>query len=747
MTFAPFLFLLATGHMGKSKPDTYIACVSTKTSKYRLKFDFCVHTIVKAPCPGLKKRRLQHKNVTRTKEIAGYKLSIGSVKNIRKQDNRCTVFSNGCVSANSDESHCIVTVNLCGRGKSRYETKWCVYAVGQEKNSKLLFGQIHLTWFAGVTCTHVTLSGDVYCKIGALYTQQPDSYKCALDMRYAYSNDFFDRYFSWRMVHSTLTKLSTKKKKLHKKNKLHKIKGNNWPKPCLQSSPCHESTEHWNPFSNAAGSAHEIMYSDVFLDADVSIVENENINILDYYYVGELHPTTKVKSKHDETVNNMSTKSFMAKRHLYLFEDKTTNVINKGLFTTLGFRKHVVLAYKNTEEIIIVNTSSPNFADTPSDLAHKSHRKLRRDRRNKYEKVWKHMALCNYALPALDDENINKIRIVHLDIQGRNDCLVWTLLIQWYVMFKSVQKIWIEKSQKKGRKRKRSTPSPTSITMNRHEFENLMQKVKKLRFCIPPVDTNDYLGYLEELQALSVSARNRLYHNFCVHGLTGLISKSKSIRSFQVSQPYRHCFVRYDPDPSTNVSIFKTIQGLGYRESTICVPRKRLKASARRCRWFLLVQDGACTASVVFLDRYYKVLLRLVQPEYEMDKGIGIYIQTTMESKSIELNRIDMCIKIQRAYLNCHKELFSLRKRIRYVIKRLVPGGGITCPITLELIKHPLFCNGKLYEREAIKKWLETTHTCPLTREPNCLMIDINNIPRTVSDLINLIQTTLNIDD
>ena len=49
----------------------------------------------------------------------------------------------------------------------------------------------------------------------------------------------------------------------------------------------------------------------------------------------------------------------------------------------------------------------------------------------------------------------------------------------------------------------------------------------------------------------------------------------------------------------------------------------------------------------------------------------------------------------------------------------LVPNQFI-CPITLEILKHPLMTrSGLVFERSAILDWLENgNNTCPLTREP-----------------------------
>ena len=41
------------------------------------------------------------------------------------------------------------------------------------------------------------------------------------------------------------------------------------------------------------------------------------------------------------------------------------------------------------------------------------------------------------------------------------------------------------------------------------------------------------------------------------------------------------------------------------------------------------------------------------------------------------------------------------------------------CPITMELIVDPVLAtDGRLYEREAIEKWLQTNRTSPVTNEP-----------------------------
>lgn len=77
--------------------------------------------------------------------------------------------------------------------------------------------------------------------------------------------------------------------------------------------------------------------------------------------------------------------------------------------------------------------------------------------------------------------------------------------------------------------------------------------------------------------------------------------------------------------------------------------------------------------------------------------------------------------KIQRAFRSCHKELFYLRKRVRRVVRRFVPGGSLTCPITRADIADPVLnlCDGNLYDTAALMQWESLgNRTCPTTRKP-----------------------------
>jgi hypothetical protein len=51
-----------------------------------------------------------------------------------------------------------------------------------------------------------------------------------------------------------------------------------------------------------------------------------------------------------------------------------------------------------------------------------------------------------------------------------------------------------------------------------------------------------------------------------------------------------------------------------------------------------------------------------------------------------------------------------------------IENDDLTCPITLELLRDPVLANdGRIYEREAIIKWISENGTSPFTRQPLCI--------------------------
>ena len=87
------------------------------------------------------------------------------------------------------------------------------------------------------------------------------------------------------------------------------------------------------------------------------------------------------------------------------------------------------------------------------------------------------------------------------------------------------------------------------------------------------------------------------------------------------------------------------------------------------------------------------------------------------------MKRYQACIKIQRAFRSCHKELFYLRKHQQY-IKKFVVGHEITCAIGFETIKKPVLWNGHLYEKKNLAEWCKIEKKCPFTRKKNRPIID-----------------------
>lgn len=95
---------------------------------------------------------------------------------------------------------------------------------------------------------------------------------------------------------------------------------------------------------------------------------------------------------------------------------------------------------------------------------------------------------------------------------------------------------------------------------------------------------------------------------------------------------------------------------------------------------------------------------------------------------------------LQNAYRSCNKSLFTTRKRLACVVKRLVPGGNVICPITQVFITTAALncCDGMLYEADALDKWSKESGRCPTTRQV-LRYIRIRNLGNAIQSLHDLL--------
>ena len=115
-----------------------------------------------------------------------------------------------------------------------------------------------------------------------------------------------------------------------------------------------------------------------------------------------------------------------------------------------------------------------------------------------------------------------------------------------------------------------------------------------------------------------------------------------------------------------------------------------------------------------------------IQKMFRMVSKRKKFFQTQIASK-----------KIQKAFRNCNKELFYLRKHKHYC-EQFIFGGEILCPIGLTTIKKAVLFHGHLYEHENLIRWLKNNPVCPLTKKKGGTVVHLRDIPDYIEYISNL---------
>lgn len=272
-------------------------------------------------------------------------------------------------------------------------------ADNKEFKSKIVF-----RWFSTMFNPIIVLSGAIYQRIGTVYTQQPTLYSCSLRMRYSSDNDLTRLYCHWRHLHTAVgVYVSATSKGTHRFCTL-PTDWNVWKKMSVtqQKRIIYDRGD--------SNQLHKLRSWDDVLDANLALYEPSSVSDLDLNYHNSLHP------KHKYSTNLSGTEPSL-------------------FFGFIYFRNHVVLACRNEHNTAtVINTASRNIANTMQDYEKMSdttkNRKeqqvlrFRRERLEFYEKTWSRMARKMFQLDAEAT-----VHVVHMNIQGKNDCLLWTLYV------------------------------------------------------------------------------------------------------------------------------------------------------------------------------------------------------------------------------------------------------------------------------------------------------------------------------
>lgn len=135
-----------------------------------------------------------------------------------------------------------------------------------------------------------------------------------------------------------------------------------------------------------------------------------------------------------------------------------------------------------------------------------------------------------------------------------------------------------------------------------------------------------------------------------------------------------------------------------------------------------IIQRAYTQSDIHLRHRACKCIQKLVRAR--------VSIVICQKKKITEFRQRRSATRIQRTFRACNRELFGLRKQIKWVTARCVPGGSLDCPITRMPIVHPVIniCDGRLYEEEALAQWQQRSDFCPTTRRKSLELIPVNQI-------------------
>ena len=288
--------------------------------------------------------------------------------------------------------------------------------------STVVQGQMVLKWFCNdIFHPIVVLWRQLFERVGTVYTHQPSLYRCSLRMRYGTAHDIYPLYAHWRLLHSSVSSFVRKK-----------------TYGACDAAPLDPSWNLWKKFTPFEGrrirmsrgddNLHLIRQRDV-PDASIGWLEPFPLTELDLKFHDALYPGA-----------------------IYQWRE----VRNTSVFRFISFRKHVVLVcyHPSWNSATVVNTSSARFADSLADYSDETEspaawsqgstqsftqtdskrvQAFRKERLAFYEGVW--ATLTRKLCGLLED---NPVYISHWDIQGHNDCLIWT----YYIAYQLYEKLY-----------------------------------------------------------------------------------------------------------------------------------------------------------------------------------------------------------------------------------------------------------------------------------------------------------------
>ena len=419
---------------------------------------------------------------------------------------------------------------------------------------RVVKGILFLRWFnKNIFNPIISMKGCMFARIGNLYMQQPSLFECSLNMRYNCDGNLCRQYCHWQLTYSAVSRYIKIKTGECCGGQIYPKTWNIWS----QIPPCEQ--KHLLKPRGVNDFYHKFVKHDTVLDASIVLFENDTLDSLDSVFSNQTHPSC-----------------------VTLLRQRGSGILDPGKMFTIQFRRHVVLCYvHDNASITVINTSSHTFMDSMADYNAECSNKhqvrlFRKKRRMFYEKIWKELA-CKYI--GLSTQC--KAQILHLNLQGYNDCLIWTLYVAWTLL---------QKTKKKG------------VVWN---FKILRQICKNIK-------------------DIALHRKSYLYQTFV---LNACLSEYKSSTYFKAKLQFSSKWVK-----KLGVSHTKILETL--IENTLNITPHTIKKDIDMCPMFLLLlekKDGVIAIGVLAPDNTLSLLLR--SKEYKLDAHLWRVANLTIQLK------------------------------------------------------------------------------------------------------------------